>query len=164
MRHEEIPDFDNFSAILARMVDEIPSAFLQGVDGIFAVPEARPDPELPDVYLLGEYHQRQDGKYVYLYHGSFLAMGWRRRRQFEAEMRDTLLHELQHHWEDSCGLPDLRNEDRARMERFRARGGSRRRRQRRSAPGGWMGEVKAPLLFLGAVMAAVALVAYLVGN
>ncbi len=164
MRHEDLPDFDDFSAILARMVEEIPPAFLKGVDGIFAVPEARPDPEVREVYLLGEYHQRQDGKYVYLYHGSFLAMGWRRRRQFEAEMRDTLLHELQHHWEDSCGLPDLRNEDLARMERFRARGGSRRRRRRRPSAAVALGELKAPLLFLGAVMAAVALVAYLVGN
>lgn len=157
-------DFEEFTRLLEEMVAEIPPRFLEGVSAIHAIPESKPDRELPDVFLLGEYHQRQDGKFVYLYHGSFLAMGWRSRRRFEEEMRDTLLHELRHHWEEAAHLPDLRDEDHERLHRFRHRGGSKRRTGPSVSP--WQalaGLVARPLFFLVAVLAGVLGIGWLLG-
>ncbi len=148
-----VPDYEEFSRLLQEMVESVPPEFLRGLSGVFAVREEKRDRSLVDVFLLGEYHERADGKYVYLYYGSFLAMGWRDARKFEREMRDTLLHELEHHWEEAAGLPDLREEDERRLEGFRRRGGPRRRRRRVAADPTWL--VARAVGYVLAVLAAV---------
>ncbi|MBI3891397.1 MAG: metallopeptidase family protein [Candidatus Wallbacteria bacterium] len=161
---QPIPSFEEFSRLLEAMVAQVPPEFLRGLGGIYAVPEERRDGNSKDVYLLGEYHQRQDGKFVFLYYGSFLAMGWRDGRKFERELRDTLLHELRHHWEEAAGLPDLRREDAERLDGFRRRGGTRRRGRERRSSAAEVGRALAFVLGVIATMLAIAFALELLGR
>ena len=68
-------DLETFEEMANRLYDEIPPALLEGLNGgILISQEARQDdPDLPDVYILGEYIDDPYGlgNYIVLYYGSF---------------------------------------------------------------------------------------------
>jgi len=111
-------NFERFSELAGRMYDDIPEAFRSGVVGASVEEEARPNPELPGVWTLGEcvtehWPDATGGlgdtrSEIVLYFGSFveLAVG-DPRFDWEAELWETMLHELLHHREaaaDEDGL------------------------------------------------------------
>lgn len=111
--------------------------------------EAEPDPEHPDVFLLGacepacaaledalaaagDLRPAEKQSVLHLWYGSFVAMAERARAfNWACELEETILHELTHHWEQRAGLDGLDRFDAAQVENFR------RLRGCRVLPGFW---------------------------
>jgi hypothetical protein len=114
-------DFDTFSARARVIAAEMPPRFMGGIEAVLAHREAKGNPELPEVFTMGECETSplSDAtgtdafrSIVHLYHGSFAALA-RTDPSFdwEYELRETIEHEVQHHLEDRAGIKDLRDED-----------------------------------------------------
>lgn len=100
----------------------MPEEFRRGVAGPVVVRRARRHPHLPGYYTLGQCLPvstmftlgEEHLSTVFLYYGSFVACAMRDEAfDVEAEIRETIRHEIRHHLEDRAGAPDLRNEDAA---------------------------------------------------
>jgi hypothetical protein len=102
--------------------ERIPEDYKHGVDGLLIERDAKPHPELRDIYTLGEctteaYPSDFGGpdtirSYVVLYYGSFLRLS-RLDPDFdwEEEIWETLTHELRHHVESLAGEDALIQDD-----------------------------------------------------
>ncbi len=114
--------YEAFKALVEEMVDEIPDAFLKGLQGVHVIEEPMPEEGYVDVWRLGEYLDpgTEDflgageglGRHVALYYGSFVEVGdgdpafdW------EDEAWETLTHELRHHVESLAGDGRLIEQD-----------------------------------------------------
>jgi predicted Zn-dependent protease with MMP-like domain len=114
--------FEVFRSVVEEMYREIPEAFLEGLQGVHVLPEARPEEEFEDVWRLGEYLDPGPesflgggeglGRHIALYYGSFAkvaegdsAFDW------EEEIWETLTHELRHHVESLAGDVSLIEDD-----------------------------------------------------
>ena len=115
---------DQVNALLDGMAEALPPVLFEGLNGgVNLLEEEKPDPELPEVYILGEYCDGCLGLYINLYYGSFAALAEREewdQEAWEAELRTTLSHELTHHMENLGGLHALEDRDAAEMESWRA--------------------------------------------
>ena len=115
---------DQVNALLDGMAEALPPVLFEGLNGgVNLLEEEKPDPELPEVYILGEYCDGCLGLYINLYYGSFAALAEREewdQAAWEAELRTTLSHELTHHMENLGGLHALEDKDAAEMEAWRA--------------------------------------------
>ncbi len=81
--------------------------------GLTILRRAKADPELPDVFLLGEYVEDPWlGSRIVLYYGSFLEV-FRDApdQEVEEELKATIRHELRHHVEAQAGVHDLDQAD-----------------------------------------------------
>ena len=122
--------FDEFSRRAQKAFRSIPAAYREGVDGVTAVERLELHPELRGVVTLGEcrthdYASDWQGpvttrSQVVLYYGSFRRMAasdpdfdW------EAELWETLTHELQHHLESLARDDALEAMDYAMDEAFK---------------------------------------------
>jgi hypothetical protein len=127
-------NFDAFEQLAGEEWERIPAEYKAGVDGLTIERKARPHPDLPDIYTLGEcvteaYPSDFGGpdtirSSVVLYYGSFLRLSrldetfdWR------AELWETLTHELQHHLESLAADDTLTDVDYALDEEFKRREG-----------------------------------------
>lgn len=122
--------FHDFEAAARRAWDEIPEAYVEGIDGLVVSREALPHPELLDIYTLGhcltEDHLSEYGgpettrSVLVLYWGSFRELS-RRNPDFdwEGELWETLTHELRHHLESLAREDDLEGVDYAMDETFK---------------------------------------------
>lgn len=117
-------DLDTFTAVADQMVERIPPLFLEGLNGgIIVRRRARRNPGDPTgVYILGEYITDPAlGCYIALYWGSFVELlGGEERAVWEAELWETITHELRHHVEDRAGEYALDLEDEAELAQMRA--------------------------------------------
>ena len=115
--------FDQAAEALDKMAEEFPEPLFDGLSGgVNLLPDVQTDPELPDVYILGEYCDDLLGRYVNLYYGSFAALAEREdwtQAQWNDELRTTLAHELTHHMEGRAGVEDLDRRDAAELEEYR---------------------------------------------
>ena len=113
--------FDAFSTQAQAITEALPKEFLEGIESVDVHRERKPDPVLPDVLLLGECatsplsqlaQEEAFRSTVHLYYGSFvdLAKG-DPAFDMEAELRETIEHEIQHHIEDRAGVKALADED-----------------------------------------------------
>ena len=99
--------------------ESIPLRFRERVDGPHVEPAAKEHEHVPGTFVLGEcvHHPDWTGETplhssVFLYHGSFLALAARDPSfDLDAEIVETVLHEVQHHVEDSAGADRLRDLD-----------------------------------------------------
>lgn len=125
--------FDEFKAALAEMVDEIPDEFLRELQGVHALPEARLEAGFREVYRMGEYLDPGPesflsageglGRHVALYYGSFARIAEADPSfDWEAELWETLTHELRHHVESLAGDVSLIEDDLRRDRAFREAG------------------------------------------
>jgi hypothetical protein len=124
--------FEQFKRTAEEMLDEIPKQFVKGLQGLHVLEHAKPESELRGVYRMGEYLDPGPdsflggnpglGRHIALYHGSFVAVAKNDRSfDWEAELWETLTHELQHHVESLAGDGSLIEEDRRRDAAFRKR-------------------------------------------
>lgn len=114
--------YEAFEALVEALVDDIPDAFLKGLQGVHVIEDAKPEEGYVDVWRLGEYLDPGAadflgageglGRHVALYYGSFVAVGdgdpafdW------EDEAWETLTHELRHHVESLAGDGRLIEQD-----------------------------------------------------
>lgn len=122
-------DLEAFEEMANRLFDEIPPALLEGLNGGILISEEahQDDPDLPDVYILGEFIDDPFGlgNYIVLYYGSFVqVLGDAPPEVWEEELWETMLHEIRHHVELRAGVDDLDLEDLRQLEEFRRTGGS----------------------------------------
>ena len=107
--------FDEAGALLDELAEPFPEALFEGLNGgVHLVEEAMQDPELSQVYILGEYCEDLLGRYINLYYGSFAALAEKEAWTLEdwrAELRQTLSHELTHHMEGRGGIHALDERD-----------------------------------------------------
>ncbi len=110
---------DEFTELAEQLVDEVPPRLCRDLNGGFAVlSEEKRDQEF---FILGEYiEDGMLGNYVVFYYGSFAAvLGDEAREIWEAELRETIWHELRHHLESLAGVDDLTREEMEELARFR---------------------------------------------
>jgi len=129
-------DLPTFRRRAREMWDRIPPEFRAGVEALVVEESEVPHPELRGIWTLGEcLTEEWPGTYaeggsvrsrVHLYHGSFRrlaaldpAFSW------EAELWETILHELLHHREFAASEEGLEVFDRAVDENFRRHAGKR---------------------------------------
>ena len=102
--------FDDFSRAAQKAFKNIPDIYREGVDGVTTVEATETHPELPDFVTLGEclthghisdwQGPETTRSRVMLYYGSFRHMAENDPDfDWEAELWETLTHELQHHLE-----------------------------------------------------------------
>lgn len=101
------PSFDTFAAMLDRAVDRIPSHFIRDLTGGFNLQKGKKSEG--EYYILGEYIEDGiGGCFIMFYYGSFVALLEDEPDEcWEAEIVDTVLHEMQHHLESQAGCDDL---------------------------------------------------------
>ena len=101
------PSFDMFAEMLDRAVDRIPDRFLRDLTGGFNLRQGKK--REGEYFILGEYIEDGiGGSFIMFYYGSFVGLladepddCW------EAEIIDTVLHEMEHHLESLAGCDDL---------------------------------------------------------
>lgn len=123
-------DLDTFERVARRAFEAIPSEYREGIDGLVISPDAEPHPTLPEIYTLGycdteAYPSDWAGpetvrSVIRLYHGSFQKLAaldpdfdW------EAEIHETVEHEVRHHLEWLAGQDQLGDVDYAMDESFK---------------------------------------------
>jgi hypothetical protein len=127
-------NFKQFAARAHEMFESIPEEYREGVDGLLVEAEAQPHPELADIYTLGECRTEQYPSdyggpgsvrsFVVVFHGSFqrlseLDEGF----DWEAELWETITHEVKHHLESLASEDALEVEDWVMDQNFARRQG-----------------------------------------
>lgn len=115
-------DFAAFARLADLYADEIPERLLDGLNGGIILERGvrrRPD-DPPGLYLLGEYVTDEVlGAMVIIYYGSFRRLlAGEPPEVWEAELRETLRHEIRHHVEARAGVDYLGEEDREVLRRL----------------------------------------------
>ena len=115
--------------------DSVPAEYREYVSGPEVIADALPHPDLEDNFILGECHHHPDWtsdwtggqplrSTVVLYYGSFVELaGLDPAFPMDDEIRETVLHEIQHHLEDAAGAGDLHGLDFAQEHNERRRSG-----------------------------------------
>lgn len=107
--------FDQAGELLDEMAEQFPPALFGELNGgVNLLEDMVEDPDVPEMYILGEYCDDCLGLYINLYYGSFAALAeqgdWDE-RIWREELRITLSHELTHHMENRGGLHGLDDRD-----------------------------------------------------
>jgi hypothetical protein len=118
---------DEMRMILSELVDELPTAFFDGLNGgIIVVPEQKRHPEGikadKPLFIMAEYTSSfQMGRQIVFYYGSFQTV-FRHISPESAKpiLRRILRHEFRHHVEGLGNLKDLEIEDKERIKRYLA--------------------------------------------
>jgi hypothetical protein len=116
-----VMDFDTFSARAQEIATALPTEFMAGVESVEVHRAVKRHPFLSEIVTLGECAtsplsdptgQEPFKSVVHVYYGSFADLA-RRDPSFDvdAELRETIEHEVQHHLEDRAGVKDLLGED-----------------------------------------------------
>lgn len=113
--------FDAFSDRAQTLAAAYPEEFMEGIDAINVHRDAKTHPHVPDVFTLGECEtshlsdptgQEPFRSIVHVYYGSFAALEAEDATfDVEAELEETIAHEIQHHLEDRAGIKTLEDED-----------------------------------------------------
>ena len=110
---------EEFEAQARAVFESIPPQFRERVDGPHVERERKSHEHVPGSFVLGECHHHPDwtgesplASSIVLYYGSFVALA-RRDASFDLidEIRETVLHEVQHHLEDAAGVDRLADLD-----------------------------------------------------
>ncbi len=111
--------FDDAALYLDDVLSELPEELLRYLNGgVSLVPECKLSDKTKGMYVLGQYFKnRQMGRYIFIYYGSFLrvyrhagAEVWHRR------LKEVLIHELTHHNQSLAGVHDLELKDKIQQE------------------------------------------------
>jgi hypothetical protein len=115
-----MPTYDEFAARAKEIAAAIPAEFMEGVEDVAIHRGKKTHPLIEDVVTLGECEPSiarltETGvvrSIVHLYYGSFASLARDDERfDVDAELRETIEHELQHHIEDKAGVKSLEDDD-----------------------------------------------------
>ena len=123
--------YEEFKATVEEMVAEIPEEFMEGLQGVHVLEHVKREERYEGVVRLGEYLDPGPesflggnglGRHIALYYGSFrdIARG-EPDFDWDAEIWETLTHELRHHVESLAGNVSLIEEDVQRAKGFKRR-------------------------------------------
>lgn len=118
-REKPAMTIDNFTDLAEKIIGQIPEKFCRDLNGGFNIVEtSKKDGEY---FIMGEYIQDDImGSTIMLYYGSFVGlMGGAGVRDWEKELKDTILHELRHHVEIMAGVDYLSVEEIEELEEER---------------------------------------------
>ena len=118
---QRIPDFDAFAEKAQAIAKSIPEEFMAGIESVDVHREQKGHEYLDDILTLGECTtsplsqlagEEAFRSTVHIYYGSFVEQA-RSDPAFDvdAELRETIEHEIQHHIEDRAGVKALSDED-----------------------------------------------------
>lgn len=130
--YNSIMTYPDFKATIEAMVDDIPAEFTRGLQGVHVLEQAKLEADFDDVWRMGEYLDPGPesflgghpglGRHIALYYGSFVHIAAAEPDfDWEAEIWETLTHELRHHVESLAGDGSLIQEDLRRNAEFRRR-------------------------------------------
>ena len=106
-------DFEEAREALTEMADSLPSEIFRELNGgIILVPDAQRDAH--GLFIMGRYHfdPRGLGRYITIYHGSFMELyAYSPHEVFREKLREVLHHELVHHIEHLAGDKSLEVQD-----------------------------------------------------
>lgn len=116
-----LPDFDTFARRARELADSYPREIMEGIEAVDVHQGVKSHPFLDGIVTLGEcetsplsqlVQEEAFRSRVHIYYGSFVDIA-RRDPSFdiEAELDETLRHEVRHHIEDRAGLRALLEED-----------------------------------------------------
>jgi hypothetical protein len=113
-----LPTFDEFAEMLDQEINRIPPRFCANLTGGFNIEESEKRKE--EFYVLGEYTRGGHlGCFIVFYYGSFVSVMRKKSRQaWETQIRETVLHEMQHHMEAEAGRNDLARKEMEEWARF----------------------------------------------
>lgn len=117
--------FEEAADYLDTIVNELPEVLLRELNGgISLVPQAQASDNGSGLYTLGKYFKnKQMGRYILLYYGSFkIALATANRNAWCKKLREVVLHELTHHNESLAGIDSLAEKDRAQIEHYKNTG------------------------------------------
>jgi len=122
MKEKMRSTFDAFADLLDDAVDRIPDRFLRDLTGGFNL--RREAKREDDYFILGEYvEDGLGGCFIVFYYGSFaVLLADEPVTVWEAEIIDTVLHEMQHHLEAMAGRDDLAQQEMEELERALQKG------------------------------------------
>jgi hypothetical protein len=105
-----ILSFEQFAEMLDQVVSRIPPRYLRGLNGGFNLQKDKK--RQGRYFIMGEYIESGIlGCIIMFYYGSFVELLKDKPIEvWEAEIIDTVLHELQHHLESMAGRDDLARE------------------------------------------------------
>ncbi len=116
-----LPDYEAFAARAREIAKAIPADFMEGVEDVVVHRGVKRHPLIRDVVTLGECEPSRlvamaggepGASIVHLYYGSFGDLARRDPRfDWEAELKETVEHEVKHHVEDRAGVRALIDED-----------------------------------------------------
>jgi hypothetical protein len=116
-----IPDYDAFARRAKEIAASIPAEFMEDVEDLVVHRGVKRHPQIDDVVTLGECESSPLAalsgsgdvrSVVHLWYGSFVDLARRDERfDLDAELRETIEHEVQHHLEDKGGTRSLEDED-----------------------------------------------------
>ncbi len=123
--------YEAFKETVEAMVEEIPEEFMEGLQGVHVLEHVKREVRYEGVVRLGEYLDPGPesflggnglGRHIALYYGSFREIA-RGQPDFDwdAEIWETLTHELRHHVESLAGDVSLIEEDVQRAKGFKRR-------------------------------------------
>ena len=123
--------YEAFKETVEAMVEEIPDEFMEGLQGVHVLEHVKREARYEGVVRLGEYLDPGPesflgsnglGRHIALYYGSFreIARG-EPNFDWDAEIWETLTHELRHHVESLAGDVSLIEEDVQRAKSFKRR-------------------------------------------
>lgn len=101
------PSFNKFAEMIDQVIGRIPPRYLRGLTGGFNLQEGKKRED--EYFIMGEYIEDDLlGCFIMFYYGSFVeVLKGEPAESWEAEIIDTVLHELQHHLESMAGREDL---------------------------------------------------------
>lgn len=113
------PTIDEFTEMGGDIVDTLPPGILKHLHGgILVRPEKRVTRGL---LTLGQYNYQPYslGRYIIIYYGSFQEM-YRKKTPavVKKRLRETICHELLHHWESLSGTNTLAKEEARRWQEY----------------------------------------------
>jgi len=105
------PSFDKFADMLDAAVNRIPPPLCKYLTGGFNLQEGKKQAD--NYYILGEYYDNGNlGCFIMFYYGSFVEVLKDKPLEiWEAEIMETVRHELRHHLEAQAGRDDLVREE-----------------------------------------------------
>jgi len=127
----DLPPIEEFEQHARDAFAAIPATFREGISDLVVHAKRVTHAHLDDYETLGECEadlmSEESGvrrSTIHLYYGSFVSLA-RQDTTFdwEAELRETIEHEIRHHLEDRAGLPDLRKQDWVEEQNERRHGG-----------------------------------------
>lgn len=109
------PSFDKFTDMLDEAVNRIPPPLCKYLTGGFNLQEGKK--QTGNYYILGEYYNHGHlGCFIMFYYGSFVEVLKDKPLEiWEAEIMETVRHELRHHLEAQAGRDDLVREEMAEL-------------------------------------------------